>query len=160
MDQRFKEPEALNGVARFHRIFHLPVEDKPGIPGKDRCELRIALLEEELDELKSAIEKGSILEAADAFADLQYVLSGSILEFGLGEKFKALFDEVQRSNLSKTCKSRDEAEATQSYYEMHHGTDAVIKKEGKEYLVYRKEDGKVLKSVNYSPPDLENILGE
>lgn len=158
MDQRFKEPEALNGVAEFHRTFHLPIKEGPGIPGQDRCELRIALLEEELSELKTAIENGDILEAADAFADLQYVLSGAILEFGLGKSFKALFDEVQRSNMSKTCKSMDEAEATQSYYEMHRGAESIIKKEGDEYLVYRKSDGKVLKSVNYSPPDLEKIL--
>jgi predicted HAD superfamily Cof-like phosphohydrolase len=155
---KYKEPEALNGVALFHKTFNLPIEEQPIIPSKERCELRISLLEEELEELKTAIKNDDIIEAADAFSDLQYVLSGAILEFGLGEKFKALFDEVQRSNMSKTCKSLDEAEATQSYYEMNRGMESIIKKQDDEYLVYRKSDGKVFKSVNYSPPDLENIL--
>jgi predicted HAD superfamily Cof-like phosphohydrolase len=158
MEKKFKEAEALNGVAQFHKTFHLPVVDQPTIPSEERCELRIALLEEELQELKDAIAHKDILEAADAFADLQYVLSGAILEFGLGSKFRDLFDEVQRSNMSKTCKSLDEAEATQSYYEMHKGAESIIKQEGDEYLVYRKTDGKVLKSVNYSPPDLDKVL--
>jgi predicted HAD superfamily Cof-like phosphohydrolase len=158
MKNKFKEPNALSSVAEFHETFDLPVVDQPAIPSKDRCELRIALLEEELRELKAAIDKNDILEAADAFADLQYVLSGAILEFGLGEKFKALFDEVQRSNMSKTCKSLEEAEATQSYYEMHRGQESLIRPKGNEFLVYRKSDGKVFKSVNYSPPDLETIL--
>jgi hypothetical protein len=60
--------------------------------------------------------------------------------------------------MSKTCKSLDEAEATQSFYEMHRGQESVIKQQGDEYLVYRKSDGKVFKSVNYSPPDLKTIL--
>ena len=155
---KFKEAEALTGVAQFHKTFDLPIVDKPGIPSKERCELRISLLEEELRELKTAIANGDIVEAADAFSDLQYVLSGAILEFGLGEKFKELFDEVQRSNMSKTCKSMEEAEATQSYYEMHRGMSSVIKEKDGEFLVYRESDGKVFKSVNYSPPDLENIV--
>ncbi len=152
------EPEALNSVAQFHRVFQLPVLDQPVIPSRERTELRIALLEEELKELKTAIEAGDLVEAADAFCDLQYVLSGAILEFGLGHQFKTLFDEVQRSNMSKTCKTPEEAEATQKYYEQERGMESVIRKVGDEYLVYRKSDGKVFKSVKYSPPDLEKIL--
>ena len=155
---QFNEPEALNGVARFHATFDLPVLENPSIPSEDRCRLRIALLEEELEELKAAIESGDLTGVADAFCDLQYVLSGAVLEFGLGMKFKALFDEVQRSNMSKTCKSPEEAEATKKQYEEERGMDAVIRKRGDEWLVYRKSDGKVFKSVNYSEPDLQTIL--
>jgi len=156
----FKEPEALNGVAKFHKTFNMPINETPAIPSDERCQLRISLLVEELEELKEAVKNKDIVEAADAFADLQYVLSGAILEFGLGKKFKALFDEVQRSNMSKTCKSLEEAEATVSYYEMQRGAESIIKKQGDEYLVYRKNDGKVFKSVNYSPPDLQKIIEE
>ena len=153
-----KEPNPLNDVAEFHRTFNLPIIDTPGIPPKDRCRLRIALIEEELNELKEAIENNDIIEAADAFCDIQYVLSGAILEFGLGGKFKELFEEVQRSNMSKTCKTLEEAEATREFYMNTKGTEAYIEKKGDEFLVYRKEDGKVFKSVNYSSADLKNIL--
>ncbi len=151
----FNEPKALTSVAKFHDTFGLPVLDCPQIPDRKRCELRISLLQEELNELKEALEDNDLVETADALADLQYVLSGAILEFGLGESFKNIFDEVQRSNMSKTCKSIEEAEETQKYYQDHKDTDSIIKPKGGEFLVYRKEDLKVLKSVKYSPADIK-----
>jgi predicted HAD superfamily Cof-like phosphohydrolase len=153
-----KEAQALNGVAEFHRAFHVPVLDEPTIPDPARCELRISLLQEEVDELKEAIEAKDIVAIADAFCDIQYVLSGAILEFGLGEKFADLFAEVQRSNMSKICETRDVAEETVTYYKTERNTDGYIHEQGGQYLVYRKADNKVLKSVNYSPADLESIL--
>ncbi len=156
---KFKEPEALNDVSKFHTLFNLPVVEQPAIPAEERIQLRISLLEEELKELKQAIKENDLIETADAFADLQYVLSGAILEFGLGNKFKEVFDEVQRSNMSKTCKTREEAEKTSAYYKSERGVESYIEKRGDEFLVYRKEDGKVLKSINYSVPNLKNILG-
>jgi hypothetical protein len=83
---------------------------------------------------------------------------GRVLEFGLGEKFRDLFDEVQRSNMSKTCHSKEEAEATQRYYFEKDGTESYIRQEGAHWLVYRNGDNKTLKSINYSPADLEKIL--
>ena len=154
-----EEPSALNQVAEFHRTFHHPIQPEPAIPGEDRCRLRVNLLEEELQELRRAIEDRDLEEIADALCDLQYVLSGAVLEFGLGHKFKELFDEVQRSNMSKTCKTRAEAEATAKYYKDARGFDSYIKKEVGHYLVFRKGDHKTLKSVNYSPADLKSILG-
>lgn len=153
-----KEPQALNDVAKFHKTFNLPIEEEPIIPSEKRCQLRINLLQEELDELKEAIEDKDIVEVADALADLQYVLSGAVLEFGLGRKFGDLFEEVQRSNMSKTCKSMEEAIATQEYYEKEKGMISEIKEREGEFLVYRIGDGKVLKSINYSPTDLKSIL--
>jgi hypothetical protein len=85
------------------------------------------------------------------------VLSGAILEFGLGEKFKALFDEVQRSNMSKACKTEEEAKETVAHYEAK-GTPCFYEKEGDLYLVFREGDHKTLKSVGYSPADLKGIL--
>lgn len=156
----FDEPAALTSVAAFHDTFHLPVLPHPVIPDEKRCELRVSLLQEELNELREAIEYKDIVAVADALADLQYVLSGAILEFGLGSKFKELFDEVQRSNMSKTCPSLEVAEATQEYYLKYKNTESYIKEEEGTYLVYRKEDHKVLKSVNYSEADLESILNK
>lgn len=152
------EPQALNDVAKFHSTFELPILEKPIIPSPERCKLRISLLQEELNELKEAIEQNDLVEVADALCDIQYVLSGAILEFGLAEKFKTLFNEVQRSNMSKTCKSFEVAEATQEHYTAKDGTESTIEKKGEEYIVYRKSDGKVLKSVEYSPADLKQFL--
>lgn len=144
-------------VAEFHRTFHLPVLDKPQIPDADRCRLRINLLQEELNELSEAIENNDLVEAADAFADLQYVLSGAILEFGLAGKFKSLFEEVHRSNMSKTCATREEAEATVAHYQKQ-GQIGVIEASGDVFLVYRTDDRKVLKNVHYSPADLASMI--
>ena len=158
MLKKINEPFPLNDVSEFHETFDLPINQEPLIPTPDRCRLRLNLLEEELEELKEAINDGDIIEVADAFCDLQYVLSGAILEFGLGDRFKSLFEEVQRSNMSKTCKSMEEALATQAHYENKDGTISEIIHRGDEYIVYRKEDGKVLKSVNYSRADLSQYL--
>jgi predicted HAD superfamily Cof-like phosphohydrolase len=150
--------DALNQVAEFHRTFHHPVLEEPTIPAPERCRLRVALLQEELNELQAAINDNDLVEVADALCDLQYVLAGAVLEFGLGEKFRTLFDEVQRSNMSKTCASREEAEATAEYYRKERGTECYIKQSGAHWLVYRKGDNKTLKSIKYSPADLESIL--
>lgn len=151
-------PHALEDVAEFHRTFHLPVLDEPQIPAADRCQLRMNLLQEELNELAEAIANNDLVEAADAFADLQYVLSGAILEFGLGENFRALFEEVHRSNMSKTCATQEEAEATVAHYAAL-GQSGIIEASGDVFLVYRTQDRKVLKNVNYSPADLRKIIG-
>lgn len=156
--KEFSEPKALTDVAAFHDTFGLPVVDRPAIPAVKRCELRISLLQEELDELKEAIEDQDIIEIADALSDLQYVLSGAVLEFGLGDRFADLFAEVQRSNMSKTCKTMAEAQATQEHYLKTKGVTSHIVEKNGEFLVYRDGDKKVLKSIKYSPADLQLIV--
>ena len=150
--------DSLNQVAQFHQTFGAPIVDNPAIPSVDRCQLRVSLLAEELDELKEAIATNDLVEIADALCDLQYVLSGAVLEFGMGEKFVELFNEVQRSNMSKACQSLAEAEATVKFYADKDGTEAEIVAEHGLWKVYRKSDNKVLKSINYSPADLVSIL--
>ncbi len=153
-----KQPDALNLVAEFHNTFKHPVLPTPTIPSEDRCKLRVALLAEELKELEVAILEKDIVAVADAFCDLQYVLSGAILEFGLGEKFKALFDEVQRSNMSKACNTQAEAQATIDHYAKKDGTECYYREEAGKWLVYRKSDNKTIKSINYSPAELDGII--
>ena len=113
---------------------------------------------EELDELKQAIKDNDMVEIADALCDLQYVLAGAILEFGLGEKFGDLFGEVHRSNMSKACKTVEEAEATIAHYKSSSNVDCHYKEIDGLYLVYRDADNKTLKSVNYSAAKLGGIL--
>lgn len=154
-----KQIDSLNQVADFHRTFKHPVLDAPTIPAEDRCRLRVALLAEELKELEVAILEKDIVEVADALCDLQYVLSGAVLEFGLGEKFRDLFDEVQRSNMSKACLTVEEAEATVAHYQAK-GSECYYKEDNGKYLVYRTSDNKTLKNINYSPADLTSILNQ
>lgn len=153
-----RQPDALNLVAEFHRTFKHPIPDKPVIPAENRCNLRVALLAEELKELEVAILEKDIVGIADALCDLQYVLSGAILEFGLGEKFAALFEEVQRSNMSKACSSEEEANQTIEFYRQKDGTVCHAQKEDGKWLIYRSADHKTIKSVNYSPADLDQVL--
>lgn len=153
-----EEPKSLNSVAEFHKTFKHPILDLPQIPAAKRCELRVSLIAEELKELEEAIAENDLVEVADALCDIQYVLSGAILEFGMGNNFKALFDEVQRSNMSKTCKTMAEAKATQQHYLNKDGTESYVEESDGHFLVYRKGDNKTLKSVNYSPADLKKYL--
>ena len=151
--------DSLNQVAEFHRTFKAPILETPQIPTADRCKLRVSLIAEELKELQEAIDNQDLVEVADALCDIQYVLSGAVLEFGLGDKFVDLFNEVQRSNMSKACSTYEEAEATVNHYAKKDGTEAEIMQDGDKFLVYRILDNKVLKSVGYSPADLNGILG-
>ena len=145
-------------VEEFHKTFNAPVLETPQIPSKERCDLRISLISEELNELKQAIEDNDLVEIADALADIQYVLCGAILEFGLKDKFNTLFDEVQRSNMSKACNSQQEALATLSHYKQKDGTEGRYEEVNGKYIVYRSADNKVLKSVGYSPASLQDII--
>ena len=149
--------DSLNQVAEFHKTFNAPILNQPTIPSKERCNLRIALLQEELNELKEAIADNDLVEIADALCDLQYVLSGAVLEFGLGEKFVTLFDEVQRSNMSKACATQQEADETIAFYK-EKGEDAYAQIAGDKINVHRVSDQKVLKNKYYSPADLKAII--
>lgn len=149
--------DSLNQVAEFHKTFNAPILDTPQIPSQQRCELRVSLLQEELNELKQAISDNNIVEIADALCDLQYVLSGAVLEFGLGDKFVELFNEVQRSNMSKACNNEEQAIETVEYYK-NKGEDSFYEKSGEKYNVHRISDNKVLKNKYYSPADLKSII--
>jgi predicted HAD superfamily Cof-like phosphohydrolase len=153
-----EEPQALNSVAEFHRTFKHPIQEQAKMPAKERAALRVSLLAEELKELQQAIDDNDMVEVADALCDLQYVLSGAILEFGLGEKFKALFDEVHRSNMSKACKTVEEANQTIAHYLAKDNVEAHYKELDGLYLVYRTVDNKTLKSIAYSPAGIKAMM--
>tara|TARA_Y100000310_G_scaffold182407_1_gene182504 strand:+ start:6273 stop:6755 length:483 start_codon:yes stop_codon:yes gene_type:complete len=156
--QKMDKIDSLNQVAEFHKVFKHPIVASPAIPAKERCELRVSLIAEELKELEQAIKDNDLVEVADALCDIQYVLSGAVLEFGLGEKFVELFNEVQRSNMSKACETEEEAQATVEHYKNIKDTEAYYLEEDGKFLVYRKGDNKTLKSINYSPADLKSLI--
>eukprot|EP00408_Alexandrium_pacificum_P037858 CAMPEP_0171277156 /NCGR_PEP_ID=MMETSP0790-20130122/64207_1 /TAXON_ID=2925 /ORGANISM="Alexandrium catenella, Strain OF101" /LENGTH=188 /DNA_ID=CAMNT_0011746271 /DNA_START=49 /DNA_END=615 /DNA_ORIENTATION=- len=155
--QEFREPASLDCVAAFHRRFGQPI-----VASRERINLRLALIEEEVRELRAAMDAGDIVESADALADIQYVLTGTVHELGMGHCFAELVEEVQRSNMSKACASLEEAERTVVHYRKTRGVEARIEDselDGKTvYLILRASDGKTLKSIDYSAPRLGPIL--
>ena len=148
----------LEKVKCFHEMFNAPVLETPQIPSKERCDLRVTLIQEELDEMKEAIENGDVIEIADSLGDLMVVLCGSILEFGMGDKFNEIFENIHNSNMSKACVSQQEALATLSHYKQKDGTEGRYEEVNGKYIVYRSADNKVLKSIGYSPASLGDII--
>ena len=147
-------------VEEFHNAFNAPVLETPQIPSKERCNLRVTLIQEELDEMKEAIENGDVIEIADSLGDLMVVLCGSILEFGMGDKFDEIFENIHNSNMSKACSTQQEAIETLLHYKQKDGTEGTYQKIGDVYVVNRNGDNKVLKSVAYSPANLKPIIYE
>ncbi|WP_396196395.1 hypothetical protein [Flavobacterium sp.] len=122
----------LNAVKIFHETYGLGVSNEMKADlGKHKNELRFNLMKEENEEYLEAVENNDIVEIADALGDMLYILCGTILEHGLQHKIEEVFDEIQRSNMSKL------------------GAD------GKP--IYR-EDGKVMKGPNYFKPNFSAIL--
>lgn len=158
MKKTFKMPSSLEMVGEFHSTFGHPLLNTPQIPDSKRSELRVELIREELEELKEAIDERDLVGIADALCDIQYVLSGAVHEFGMGNLFDELFSEVQRSNMSKACVSAAEAQETIDYFKKEQGVDCYYKEVDGKFLVFRSSDDKTMKSINYSPARLKEIL--
>lgn len=86
-------------VFLFMRKHKQPVLKYPGLLPKELADFRVKLIEEELNELKTAIESNNIYLIADALADLKYVVFGADISFGLPTD--SIFEEVHRSNMTK-----------------------------------------------------------
>ncbi len=122
----------LKHVETFHKAFGLPVREKPvAFTSEDEIRLRHRLMEEENNEYLQAALNNNLVETADALGDMLYILLGTMLTHGMQHKIEEIFDEIQRSNMSKL------------------GPD------GKP--IHRK-DGKVLKGPGFFRPDLAKIL--
>jgi len=146
----------LEKVKEFHSLMDAPVLDYPYIP-QNRQELRISLIQEELNELKEAITDNNLVEVLDALCDLQYVLSGCILEFGLQKVFDNAFEAVHNSNMSKACTTEEELARTIKKYTLEGIPVDFLINDGK-YIVIRASDKKVLKNINYKPVDLTEFI--
>ena len=126
--------EVLSEVEKFHDAFGIKNHYKPESElSQSEYELRFNLMKEENEEYLDAAKRGDIIEIADALGDQLYILCGTILRHGLQGKIIEVFQEIQRSNMSK------------------------LDEEGKP--IYR-EDGKVLKSNLYFKPDIKSILSK
>jgi predicted HAD superfamily Cof-like phosphohydrolase len=124
--------ETIGAVESFHNAFGIINNYAPTVNlSEDEIELRHRLMQEENDEYLDAAKKGDIVEVADALGDQLYILCGTILKHGLQYKIVEVFQEIQRSNMSK------------------------LDENGKP--IYR-EDGKIMKSSLYFKPDIIAIL--
>lgn len=124
--------DKIAAVQEFHTKFEIGYKNMPIADlGENKNRLRFALMKEENEEYFEAAQNNDLVEVADALGDMLYILCGTIIEHGMQHKIEEVFDEIQRSNLSK------------------------LDKNGKP--IYR-EDGKVLKGPNYFKPDIEKIL--
>ncbi len=124
----------LEALLAFHQAMGVYYATQPTatLPD-DVAAVRLALLEEELEEYRQALAAGDLVEIADALTDLLYVLLGTMISHGLQDAAEDLFAEVHRSNMTKL------------------GPDGRV--------IYR-EDGKVLKPPTFEPPDLRRVLKE
>ena len=130
----------------------------PTIDKKD-AEFVINFIQEELDELREAVEQENIQEILDAILDITYVgLGNGAMVFGLKDKIWEAYQEVQASNLSKICTTLEEAEETVKVRSEQQGEPCHYGEVGENYVVYRTSDKKVMKSVNYFRPDLSKFF--
>ncbi|TNF47159.1 MAG: hypothetical protein EP305_08680 [Bacteroidetes bacterium] len=124
--------DTIGAVEEFHEAFGIGNNYSPTADLSEAdVLLRYKLMREENEEYLEAAQKGDLVEVADALGDMLYILCGTILKHGLQDKIEEVFQEIQRSNMSK------------------------LDENGKP--IYR-EDGKVLKSSLYFKPDIQSIL--
>jgi predicted HAD superfamily Cof-like phosphohydrolase len=122
----------INHVAKFHDVFQIGNELTPvSAVGKPTFTLRYNLMKEENDEYLEACENNDLVEIADALGDQLYILCGTILKHGLQHKIEEVFEEIQKSNMSKLDAAGNP--------------------------IFR-EDGKILKGENYFKPNIKSIL--
>ena len=124
--------EVIDSVRQFHDAFKINNESEPTVDvGEKVIKLRYDLMHEENEEYLEAAKSGDLVEVADALGDMLYILCGTRLAHGMQNKIEEIFQEIQRSNMSK------------------------LDVDGKP--IYR-EDGKVLKSNQYFKPNILAIL--
>ena len=124
--------DIIEAVQRFHDAFKIGYRTSPKANlGVSKNQLRFDLMKEENEEYFEAAQNNDLVEVADALGDMLYILCGTIIEHGLQHKIEAVFEEIQRSNMSKL------------------GEDG--------QPIYR-EDGKVLKGPKYFKPNIESVL--
>jgi len=124
--------QTITMVKDFHEAFKIENAENPTANlTSNEYQLRYDLMKEENNEYLEACKNGDLIEIADACGDMLYILCGTLLKHGLQYKIEEIFEEIQRSNMSK------------------------LDENGKP--IYR-EDGKVLKGANYFKPNIKSIL--
>lgn len=124
--------DKIEAVKAFHTAFKIGHLETPKANlGTEKNKLRHELMREENAEYLQAAENNDLVEVADALGDMLYILCGTIIEHGMQHKIEEVFNEIQKSNMSKLGENGEP--------------------------IYR-EDGKVLKGPNYFKPNIKAIL--
>jgi predicted HAD superfamily Cof-like phosphohydrolase len=122
----------IEAVKEFHTAFKIGYSETVIADlGVNKSMLRYDLMKEENEEYLEAVQNKDLVEIADALGDMLYILCGTIIEHGLQDKIEAVFDEIQRSNMSKLDENGNPIS---------------------------REDGKVMKGSNYFKPDFSKII--
>ena len=151
----------VNEVEEFNRTFGKPNNYEPKIPEKKEWQFVYDFVLEELEEYRHACENGDIVEILDALCDIAYVsLGNGVMLHGLKDKIWPAYQEVQASNMSKSCSTEEEAMETISIRSKEQAEPCHFEKIGDRYVVYRSRDRKVMKSINYFRPNLKQFFTE
>lgn len=154
-------------VSDFNKKFGVTTfnEPQPEIFTKEPglVKLRMDLIREEMKELEEAVAKHDYIETADALADILYVVYGMGNSIGLN--MDDIFGKVHLSNMSKLCKSEEEAKDTVAWYEQNKqlGYDSPayrLSDDGEYWVVFNKSSGKILKSIKYTIVDLKYLINK
>ncbi len=129
----------ISAVEEFHDAFGIENKYEQTLVDKETAILRYKLMREENEEYLEACENNDLVEVADALGDQLYILCGTILKHGLQDKIEEVFTEIQRSNMSKLDKNGNPIV-----------NDGIIDP--------TRPVGKVLKSDQYSQPNIKDIL--
>jgi predicted HAD superfamily Cof-like phosphohydrolase len=121
----------IKQVEEFNKAFKIDYAQKPTLISNTESALRFKLMDEENEEYLDATIDEDLVEIADALGDQLYILVGTILKHGMQDIIEKVFDEIQRSNMSK----------------LDENGEAIV-----------REDGKILKGANYSKPNLKPII--
>ena len=149
----------VDEVQEFNETFGKPNNYEPTIPHKKEWMFVYDFIQEELEEYREACERGDIIEVLDALCDITYVsLGNGTMLHGLKGKIWKAYQEVQASNMSKSCATQAEAEETVKVRSKEKNHPCHYEKVGNRFVVYRSSDNKVMKSINYFAPDLTQFF--
>ena len=149
----------VNEVETFNATFNKPNNYEPTIPEEKEWKFVYDFVLEELEEYRQACEKGDIVEILDALCDIAYVsLGNGTMLHGLKDKIWPAYEEVQASNMSKSCSTEKEAMETVTLRSKEQNELCHFEQVEDRFVVYRTRDRKVMKSINYFRPDLHQFF--
>ena len=155
----FADVDFVNEVETFNRTFGKPNNYEPTIPEKKETDFVYDFCIEEINEYREACENGDIVEILDAICDIAYVtLGNATMLHGLKDKIWPAYQEVQASNMSKSCETEEEARETVAVRSKEKNHECHYEKVGDRWVVYRSSDNKVMKSINYFAPNLKKFF--
>jgi len=152
----------VSEVEIFNETFGKPNNYEPTIPIEQKeWKFVYDFILEELEEYRQACENGDIVEVLDALCDITYVsLGNGVMLHGLKDKIWPAYQEVQASNMSKSCETEEEAVRTVSVRAEEQGEPCHYEKVNDRFIVYRSRDRKVMKSINYFRPNLKKFFND